>query len=175
MQHNNTISAIQEHDKCQGYHTGRPEAFWRAHRAGGPIHYALYEPGGVLYTEKLLFQIYFTAITFHIVASQHGGRQSEVAIHATVLGTNGNNCGHMRERAWAQTCRVRTCTGRQHVPDANMSGANLTFFFSKHTSKLPFLAEEAQMNLFYFIFCTFNCRILPLTTTRTCAKKIRKI
>jgi hypothetical protein len=29
----------------QGCHTGRPEAFWRA---GGPVHYALYEPGGVL-------------------------------------------------------------------------------------------------------------------------------
>jgi hypothetical protein len=32
----------------QGCHTGRPEAFWRANRAGGPVHYALYEPGGVL-------------------------------------------------------------------------------------------------------------------------------
>jgi hypothetical protein len=37
---------------AQGCHTGRPEAFWRANqaggRAGGPVHYALYEPGGVL-------------------------------------------------------------------------------------------------------------------------------
>jgi hypothetical protein len=32
----------------QGCYTGRVEAFWRANRAGGPIHYALYEPGGVL-------------------------------------------------------------------------------------------------------------------------------
>jgi hypothetical protein len=32
----------------QGCHTGRPEAFWRANRAGGPVHYALYEPGRVL-------------------------------------------------------------------------------------------------------------------------------
>jgi hypothetical protein len=36
----------------QGCHTGRPEAFWRANRAGGRagglVHYALYEPGGVL-------------------------------------------------------------------------------------------------------------------------------
>jgi hypothetical protein len=34
--------------ESQGCHTGRPEAFWRANRAGGPVHYALYEPGGVL-------------------------------------------------------------------------------------------------------------------------------
>jgi hypothetical protein len=32
----------------QGCHIGRLEAFWRVNRAGGPVHYALYEPGGVL-------------------------------------------------------------------------------------------------------------------------------
>jgi hypothetical protein len=32
----------------QGCHTGRLEAFWQVYRAGGPVHYALYEPGGVL-------------------------------------------------------------------------------------------------------------------------------
>jgi hypothetical protein len=64
----------------QGCHTGCPEAFWRAYRAGrrasgqvgGPIHYALYEPGGVVWTEKLLFQIYFTTVTFLTVARRHG-------------------------------------------------------------------------------------------------------
>jgi hypothetical protein len=128
---------------------------------------------------KLLFQIYFTAVTFHTVGSQRGSEQSEVALHATTLGANGNNCGRMREQAWARTCWARTCTrrehvGREHVPGANMSGANinwaptctgrqhvgrqhvgrqlkganLTPFFSKNTPKLPFLAEEAQMNFF---------------------------
>jgi hypothetical protein len=100
---------------------------------------------------KLLFQIYFTAVTFHTVASQRGGGQSEVALHATTLGTNGNNCGRMREQAWARTCTGREHVRREHVPGtnmlgANMSGANLTPFFSKNTPKLPFLAEEAQMN-----------------------------
>jgi hypothetical protein len=75
-------------------------------------------------TVKLLFQIYFTAITFHIIASQRGGGQFEVALHATALGANGNNCGRMRERAWAQTCTGREHVRRQHVPSANMSGAN---------------------------------------------------
>jgi hypothetical protein len=56
----------------QGCHTGRPEAFWRANRAGGPVHYALYEPGGVLYTEKLLFQIYFTVVTFLTISRRRG-------------------------------------------------------------------------------------------------------
>jgi hypothetical protein len=100
---------------------------------------------------KLLFQIYFTAVTFHTVGSQRGSGQSEVALHATTLGANGNNCGRMREQAWREhvgrehvlganmsganmyrvrTCRAPTCTGRQHVgrqhvPGANMSGANL--------------------------------------------------
>jgi hypothetical protein len=41
-------ATLAAHDD-QGCHTGRPEAFWRAGgRAGGPVHYALYEPGGVL-------------------------------------------------------------------------------------------------------------------------------
>jgi hypothetical protein len=120
---------------------------------------------------KLLFQIYFTVVTFHAVASQRGGGQFEVALHATALGANRNNCGRMQEQAWVRTCWVRTCTGRehvgrQHVPvvnmsDSNMSGANLTPFFSKNTPKLPFLVEEAQMNFYFYFFCTFNCRILP--------------
>jgi hypothetical protein len=33
-------------------------------------------------------------------------------------------------------------------------------FFPKNTSKRPFLAQEALMNLFLF-FCTFNCKIYP--------------
>jgi hypothetical protein len=79
---------------------------------------------------KLLFQIYFTTVTFHTVGSQRGSGQSEVALHATTLGANGNNCGRMREQAWARTCWARTYTGRehvgrQHVPGANMSGANM--------------------------------------------------
>jgi hypothetical protein len=84
---------------------------------------------------KLLFQIYFITVTFHTIASQRGGGQSEVALHAIALGTNENNCGRMQERAcvrtcWARTCRARTYTGRehvrrQHVPGANMSGANM--------------------------------------------------
>jgi hypothetical protein len=150
---------------------------------------------------KLQFQIYFTTVTYHIVGSQRGSGQSEVALHATTLGANENNCGRMREQAWARTCWARTCTGREHVGrehvlGANMSGANmyqartcqartcighqyvpgtkmyraptcraptctgrehvgrqlkganLTPFFSKSTPKLPFLAEEAQMNFF---------------------------
>jgi hypothetical protein len=40
------------HVQDQGCHTGHPEAFWRAYRAGGraggPVHYALYKPSGVL-------------------------------------------------------------------------------------------------------------------------------
>ena len=56
----------------QGCHTRRLEAFWRSYQAGGPIHYALYEPGRILQTEKLLFQIYFIAITFLIVARRRG-------------------------------------------------------------------------------------------------------
>jgi hypothetical protein len=136
---------------------------------------------------KLLFQIYYTAVTFHTVGSQRGSGQFEVALHATTLGANGNNCGRMHEQAWAQTCWARTCTGREHVgrehvPGANMSGANmyrvptcraptctrrehvgrqlkganLTPFFSKYTPKLPFLAEEAQMNFFKFFFLHFQ-------------------
>jgi hypothetical protein len=35
------------HTHGQGCHTGCPEAFWRAYRAGGLVHYALYKPGGV--------------------------------------------------------------------------------------------------------------------------------
>jgi hypothetical protein len=35
--------------------------------------------------------------------------------------------------------------GRKHVLGANMSGPNLTPFFSKNTPKLPFLTVEAQM------------------------------
>jgi hypothetical protein len=42
-------------------------------------------------------QIYFTVVTFHTVGSQRGSEQSEVALHATTLGANGNNCGRMRE------------------------------------------------------------------------------
>jgi hypothetical protein len=64
---------------------------------------------------KLLFQIYFTAVTFHTVANQYGGGQSEVVLHAIALGANGNNCGRMREWARARTCRAPTCTRRQHV------------------------------------------------------------
>jgi hypothetical protein len=84
---------------------------------------------------KLLFQIYYTAVTFHTVGSQRGSGQSEVALQATTLGANGNNCERMREQAWARTCWARTCwartcTGhehvrREHVPGANMSGANM--------------------------------------------------
>jgi hypothetical protein len=59
----------------------------------------------------------------------------------------------------ALTCRVPTCTGRKHV-GRQLKGANLTLFFSKNIPKLPFLAEEAQMNFILF-FCTFNCRIFP--------------
>jgi hypothetical protein len=47
------------------------------------------------------------------------------------------------------TCRAKTCTGRQHV-GCQLKGANLTPFLSKNTPKLPFLAEEAQMNLKLF-------------------------
>jgi hypothetical protein len=43
-----------------------------------------------------------------------------------------------------------------------MSGANLTPFFSKNTPKLPFLAEEAQMNFFNFFFA--------LSTAGTCPR-----
>jgi hypothetical protein len=45
----------------------------------------------------------------------------------------------------APTCQVPICTGRQHV-GCQLKGANLIPFFSKNTPKLPFLAEEAQMN-----------------------------
>jgi hypothetical protein len=41
--------------------------------------------------------------------------------------------------------QARTCNGREHV-GRQLKGANLTPFFSKNTPKLPFLAEEAQMN-----------------------------
>jgi hypothetical protein len=41
-------------------------------QAGGLVHYALYEPGGVLLTEKLLFQIYFTVVTFLTIFSRRG-------------------------------------------------------------------------------------------------------
>jgi hypothetical protein len=44
--------------------------------------------------------------------------------------------------------RTGRMDGREHVPGANMSGANLTPFFSKNTPKLPFLAKVAQMNFF---------------------------
>jgi hypothetical protein len=47
----------------------------------------------------------------------------------------------------ANMYRAPTCTGRQHV-GRQLKGANLTPFFSKNTPKLPFLAEEAQMNFF---------------------------
>jgi hypothetical protein len=59
-------------EEYQGCHIGRPEAFWRTNRAGGPVHYALYEPRGVLYTEKLLFQIYFTVVTFLTISCRRG-------------------------------------------------------------------------------------------------------
>jgi hypothetical protein len=50
-----------------------------------------------------------------------------------------------------RTCRAPTCTGRQYV-GRQLKGANLTPFFSKNTPKLPFLAEEAQMNFLKFFF-----------------------
>jgi hypothetical protein len=56
----------------QGCHTRHSEAFWRVYRASGHVHYTLYEPGGVLKTEKLLFQIYFTAVTFLTIARRSG-------------------------------------------------------------------------------------------------------
>jgi hypothetical protein len=52
---------------------------------------------------------------------------------------------------WAATgTTVSACGnrhGREHVA-RQLKGANLTSFFSKNTPKLPFLAEEAQMNFF---------------------------
>jgi hypothetical protein len=41
-------------------------------QAGGLVHYALYEPGEVLYTEKLLFQIYFNIVTFLTISRRRG-------------------------------------------------------------------------------------------------------
>jgi hypothetical protein len=46
-------------------------------------------------------------------------------------------------------------------------------FFSKNAPNLPFLAQEAQMN-FFPLFGTFNRRILPYSTRRTCAKRYAK-
>jgi hypothetical protein len=53
-----------------------------------------------------------------------------------------------------------TCIGRQHV-GRQLKGANLTPFFSKNTPKLPFLAEEAQMNLFFKISAFFTVGSCP--------------
>jgi hypothetical protein len=82
----------------------------------------------------------------------------------------------------APTCRVPTCTRRQHIPSANISGANvyqaptcirrehvryqlkgtdLTPFFSKNTQKLPFLAEEAQMNFIFIFFALLTIGSCP--------------
>jgi hypothetical protein len=47
--------------------------------------------------------------------------------------------------------QAQTCTGRQYV-GRQLKGVNLTPFFSKTTPKLPFLAEQAQMNFYFFIF-----------------------
>jgi hypothetical protein len=47
-------------------------------------------------------------------------------------------------------------------------------FFSKTTSKLPFLAQEAQ-TIFILFEGIFNCKILYLTTRRTCAKSFSKV
>jgi hypothetical protein len=94
------------------------------------------------------------------------------------MGTTAGACGngHGRKHVGRQLkrlqCTRRKHVGREHVPSANMSGANmyraltcraptyghqlkganLTPFFSKNTPKLPFLAEEAQMNFFNFFF-----------------------
>jgi hypothetical protein len=46
-------------------------------------------------------------------------------------------------------------------------------FFLKNTSKLPFLAQEAQMEKL-LLFYIFNCKILPYTTRRTCIKSFAK-
>jgi hypothetical protein len=65
----------------QGCHTGRPDSGGLlagvsggrvGGRAGGLVHYTLYEPGGVLWTEKLLFQIYFTVVIFLIIVRRRG-------------------------------------------------------------------------------------------------------
>jgi hypothetical protein len=47
-------------------------------------------------------------------------------------------------------------------------------FFPKNTPKRPFLVQEALLNVFSF-FCTFNHKILPYTTTRTCPKSFPKV
>jgi hypothetical protein len=118
---------------------------------------------------KLLFQIYLTAVTFHTIANQRGGGQSKVALHATALGANGNNCERMQEQAWARTCRAQPCTGRQHV------GRQLNPpFFSKNTPKLPFLAKVAQMNCFYFYFALSTVGSCPRLLEEH-VQKIRKI
>jgi hypothetical protein len=62
--------------------------------------------------------------------------------------------------------RARTSTGREHVgrqpiPGANMSGANLTPFLSKTTPKLPFLVEQAQMNLNFIFFALSTIGFCP--------------
>jgi hypothetical protein len=68
-------------------------------------------------------------------------QQEQLQAHARI-GMGANMLG--ANMYWARTCRAQTCTGRQ------LKGANLTPFFSENTPKLPFLAEEAQMNFFNF-------------------------
>jgi hypothetical protein len=67
----------------------------------------------------------------------------------TTTGACGNEhgCEYVGHQSKRLQCTVRKHVGRQHVP-----GANLTLFFSKTTSKLPFPDEEAQMNLNFISF-----------------------
>jgi hypothetical protein len=84
-------------------------------------------------------------------------------LHWAPTGTTVDTCGngHGREHvpganmSGVNMYQARTCTRRKHV-GCELKGANLTPFFSKNTPKLPFLAEEAQMNFFNFFFLHFQ-------------------
>jgi hypothetical protein len=70
----------------------------------------------------------------------------------------------------AQTCQAPTCTRRQH------KGTNLTSFSQKPPQNCHFWLNKPKwiFLFFLFFFCTFNFRILPWTTRKTCAKKFTK-
>jgi hypothetical protein len=72
-----------------------------------------------------------------------------------------------------RTHRAPTCIGLQHV-GRQLKGANLTPFFSKTTPKLPFLVEQAQMNLNFIFFALSTVGSCPRLLEEHVQKKFAK-
>jgi hypothetical protein len=52
--------------------------------------------------KNLLLQIYFTTVIVFIIVAQRGSGYSEVAVHVSAVGTNGNSSRCMQKQDWVR-------------------------------------------------------------------------